>query len=212
MPPDYVQYHRFKVQLTPDQARLVGFYLTRSTLFWNYLTQRLKKDARDYLEAPDSVSVDEAFMEKLAAEYEAVTKTADLSHVDEAWSSFMPKIRELPEAILLRRFVDMANCYALAKKDLLAGTKKPTGLPRRKNATRSSQSVQFGPDEYLVEAGKVYIQSVVPIALSVPELLQTPLDLKEHTLTLTKRSSAQKDGLGPNTEDEYSYVITFKPV
>ena len=201
---------QYRTHLSREQAQVVQQYLHRTTLFWNFLLTQLKPHVDAYMAEEASEASDHNFLFAAKEAYaQAVGNWVPTDTTGERWDHYLRLIRELPESVLMNRFDDLINAFALAKRDRVNKVEKPADLPRRKNWI-SSQSVRFDDKDLKVTADGVQINSVFPFSLEFPSNLPV-IPSKKYQLSVTmRRIKSEAEAYGPMEHDDREYSITLK--
>ncbi len=201
---------QYRTHLSREQAQVVQQYLHRTTLFWNFLLNQLKPHVDAYMQEETSEASDQKFLFAAEDAYkQAVWDWVPADTTGERWDYYLKLIRELPESVLLNRFDDLINAFALAKRDRTNKVDKPADLPRRKNWI-SSQSVQFDVKDLQMTEKGIEIKSVFPFSLEFPSNLPA-IPGKKYQLSVTmRRIKSAAEVYGPMEHDDREYSITLK--
>lgn len=200
---------RFRSELSPENEKSVKEYLSRTTLFWNYIVQAVAKEARSFIKETNSLDADECFLDKVLYHFNLLTK-GNIEAITPKWRRYVSTIRELPLPVLQHRLKDLVEAYETAKQHVGKEIKNPTRLPKNKSGA-SSQSVRFGADGYRVSGDWVIVNQPFEVRIYLEELSTKLNPSKRYTFSITKRQSVQDIEKGPAPEGA-KYVFTFKEV
>ena len=200
-----------KMRPGKDQEVVLEKYLVKTTLFWNAMVHHLKPATEKYVTSPCTEEADFDFLSDAHGVYELIVKSETPSTgVSPSWLPYLAQIRELPENLLLNRFVDLVAAYSRAKRSRHDVNCVDADFPQRKTEF-SGESVQFDEGDFEIEDRKLKISSIYPFSVDLDTEIQLDPEVN-YSLSVSRRKvqPSNKSRYGPEDEDNTVYTFTFK--
>ena len=203
---------------SPDEYAAIDYYLSRTTLFWNFCVHHLSEDAVMYINEPNTEESTAQFIGRAKTLFDRLKKAENdppsgvLLGLRREWVEHIPAIMEVPESTLRNRLSDLINAYLAVKSDQYSDILTKTSLPRRKTQF-SAQTVRFNPTDYAINGNRLSITGPVSVNILMPELHSFHEDAPQCLLITRKPFIEPGASLGPmDLVDRMQHTATFRPM